>query len=1297
MSKQQPTLFNFFKKNSSEIKQNGCSSSCKENGLKKNVVILRGNEIKPLDLVWAKLEGYPWWPALVYEHPIEKVIQKKRQIHVQFFDDPPTRGWVKEAFVKAFSELLPLVVFLRIKIPLWNQAKDEADQALKLAPEERASLIVPMVATDDEASEPSYMEDSETSKENIDSNVQNGIKRSSEKHNESQNSNSEPKKKKRKIVLLSDSDDSIDEYKPGKNESDSESDSSGIDENTKPKTDSKAKVSRIKRNVSFTPKGSSLNSSFTPKGSSLNSSFTPSVSKSTKLKLASFSAGETPSKKPKEEGDWPHMNLAWLRPENIKDKKGHKASDPDYNPRTLYVPEDFLNKQTPAMRQWWELKSDHYDTVLFFKMGKFYELFHMDAILSIQELGLLMMKGDQAHTGFPEIAYGRYSSVLIDKGHKVARVEQVETPEMMEKLVRPTKYDKVVKRELCQVTTLGTRVPSVIDGEAADNSQRFLLAVTERSLDGPGDKRTFGVCFIDVSIGVFNVGQFIDDRHVSRLRTLMAHWPPAQILLEKGRVTAKTMQVIKGVVPSNLIEILEREKEFWSSSKTLTFLAESDYFKKETKLEWPDNLEKVLEQSDTLGLTAKDTFDLGVSSLGGLIWYLTLCKLEEDILSRKTFEIYEPPDNNVVQSSTTSEIGIRKHMLDGIALRNLEIFENSSSGSSEGTLYETLNHCSTPFGKRLLRNWLCTPLCNYKSIESRLNAIEDLRNNPEIVESIQPLMKGLPDLEKLLSNGRQVTQITGLFYTKLSNTIKGRCQIFLSAVKGFKDTLEIIKCFKEKVDTFKSELLKSCISVEENGGKFPALQSVLKFFDGAFDHSLAKKEGKIIPSEGVDKEYDEAVKSLKETKLSLDEYLKEQCRYFCAKVTYWGNDKKRFQLEVPEHATKKADNSYELVSQKKGYKRYWTEETKSYLSDTFKAEEDIENSLQDIARRIFEQFDEHHKEWACAVECISVLDVLLSFAKYSTLVDTTRPIVTAVHEDLTPFVKIVEGRHPCNIKIFSGGEYIPNDIIMEAKDEDSHKSLILVTGPNMGGKSTLMRQTALLCLMAQVSTSIKIGFDCVTLTLGSTEERVVLYQPLIANYRQLIEYLLALGAWDRIFQGESTFYVELAETASIIQHATRHSLVIVDELGRGTATYDGTAIAHSVVDALMKIKCRTLFSTHYHSLVDEFQDSEGISLGHMACMVENEDESDPSQETITFLYRFTEGACPKSYGFNAARLADLPQTVIKAASVKAKEFETENCKRKYFRRLFSENNKCLEGSNSIIDWRHQIRQIQNVS
>ncbi|CAC5386035.1 MSH6 [Mytilus coruscus] len=188
----------------------------------------------------------------------------------------------------------------------------------------------------------------------------------------------------------------------------------------------------------------------------------------------------------------------------------------------------------------------------------------------------------------------------------------------------------------------------------------------------------------------------------------------------------------------------------------------------------------------------------------------------------------------------------------------------------------------------------------------------------------------------------------------------------------------------------------------------------------------------------------------------------------------------------------------------------------------------------------------------------------------------------------------------------------------------------------MGGKSTLMRQVGLITIIAQMGCYVP-AEKCRMTPVDRVFTR--------------------LGASDRIMAGESTFFVELSETAAILQHATKHSLVLMDELGRGTATYDGTAIACSVVQELSSnIACRTLFSTHYHSLVEEFSHDPNIRLGHMACMVENEDK-DPTQETITFLYKFTKGACPKSYGFNAAKLANIPDEIIKIAVKKSREFE----------------------------------------
>lgn len=340
-----------------------------------------------------------------------------------------------------------------------------------------------------------------------------------------------------------------------------------------------------------------------------------------------------------------------------------------------------------------------------------------------------------------------------------------------------------------------------------------------------------------------------------------------------------------------------------------------------------------------------------------------------------------------------------------------------------------------------------------------------------------------------------------------------------------------------------------------------------------------------------------------------------------------GNDKKRYELEVPESNSKKADNRYSLEGQRKGVKpvrRFSTVETRQYLKSMQQAEERRDNVLKDLQRRMFERFSKEYDLWKACIDLIAILDCLTSLAVYGqNQKQICFPELIPFSDTLAPIVEIEDGYHPC---MTLTQDFIPNGIVLGGVDAPA---LALLTGPNMGGKSTLMRQVGLLVILAQIGSPI----------------------PAISARLSLIDRIFTrLGAQDDILAGQSTFLVELSETSAILKHATVNSLVLLDELGRGTATYDGTAIAAAVVNFLANLKCRALFSTHYHNLVDNFYNDNRISLGHMACMVENDgDNDDPTQETVTFLYKYTSGACPKSYGFNAAKLAGMPLCIIKRA------------------------------------------------
>ncbi|KAM3962106.1 DNA mismatch repair protein Msh6 [Aphomia sociella] len=950
-----------------------------------------------------------------------------------------------------------------------------------------------------------------------------------------------------------------------------------------------------------------------------------------------------------DEGNWVHCKLDWLKPNKIRDAQKRRPDHPDYDPSTLFVPPDFYKSQTPAHRQWWEMKSSHYDCVLFFKVGKFYELYHMDAAVGVNELGFSYMKGEFAHSGFPESAYARMASTLVSKGYKVARVEQTETPDMMQERCKQTgknsKSDKVVRREICQVTVRGTQVCGLQDPGPAESGASYMMAIAEEENNNTS---TYGVCFVDTSIGLFQIGQFKDDKHSSSLLTTLAHYPPALIIYDRKTTTARTSKLLT----SHCHSARRESKSLWQPEKTLKVLAEK-YYRTNSDGDWPVGIKPFLHEGDALGLTPAPDCFLAIKALGGCVSYLTDCLLDIQILGMSQFTTYAPPDvlNRTLSEDNKVENrweGGTTMILDSITLRNLRIVQDA------GCLYDKLNFCSTPMGKRWLYQWVCAPSSNVVVIKERQEAVKALFEDQELCQDAKNILTTLPDLERLLAKvhalgnlrrSKQHPDSRAIFYEEKIYS-KRKVLDFISVLNGFTAALKLIELFSN-VD---SVLLKRITQFRPDG-KFPDYRDTLKFFKEAFNQKEAEKEGRIEPGEGVDQEYDNTLRLIKDIQDELKEYLGEQEKYFKCRLTYVGTDKKRYQIEVPQSAASKAGADYNLEGARKGFKRFSTEETKDFLARMIAAEEQKTNVLKDLSRRIFEKFSSHYDEWEAAVQCLSTLDILLAFSEFARQQsgDVCLPEVT-FDTNTKPYIDIVEGRHPC-IPVMN--DFIPNDTRLGEEG-----SLLLLSGPNMGGKSTLMRQVALLTVLAH---------------LGS-------YVPAQQCSLSVVDRIFTrLGASDDILSGQSTFLVEMNETAAILKHATVHSLVLLDELGRGTSTYDGAALAAAACATLAERRCRSVFSTHYHSLVRQLAAQPGVTLGHMACMVET-DESTPDnedhipEETITFLYKLTPGACPKSYGFNAARLAGIPKEITRRAHEISKKLEKEATCVRTFRDLMKLEN-----------------------
>ncbi len=1009
-----------------------------------------------------------------------------------------------------------------------------------------------------------------------------------------------------------------------------------------------------------------------------------------------------------------HNHLSFLRPPNLRDASGTPYGHPDYNPRTLKwdqreIERKMIGNFTDAKRQWWELKSQYFDTVLLFKTGKFYEMFHMDSDVGVSALGFVHMRGVEGHSGFPESAYGTIAAKLVRAGYKVARVEQTETPAMLAERKKRTpkgvKKPQVVNREVCAVMTRGTRTYCFLDDVSqyerggSDSSDGPLVSIKEIILPKPSvpvdtdapppATCEYGVSIVDAVRGVVTLGQFADDKRRSRLHTLLSTACPSEVVLSPA-ASADLRQMVKnccGDVPVETVmeaetlpkstavdararEAMNRPGPFnpWDVNETIGELKRKRYFPASSKnreaeesgSRWPEILRACIEGGAELAL----------SSFGGSLFYLQRSLVDYEILTMAEIRAYVPPSSSgAAVDDTENKEGNRAmegmseqdaskgdgvsaddqtdHMqLDGITLENLEILVNQVDGGKKGSLWSKVMRTRTPHGQRLLKGWILRPLFCKADIDRRADAVTELVSGSVALAlaEAKPLLSKVGDIERLLSRTHSMGSVEPnhpanrqvLYENKIYN--KRKVQDFCKLIKGLQTLDRVIDVFRG-VELESPVLKKICTRVSD-GGSFPEITEHLKWFSDNFDAAKAI-EGNFEPAPGMDAEFDEACGECREALKGLQDLQNRYCaeiqgaRGHFKYIKTKPDDKDKYMIELPVFVT--VPKTF-IVKGKRGsgnkqVNKYYTDEVQALVADYESALVRKASGKERGLAAIFAKFDSYRPLWSGAVLASSMLDALSSLADVSGEPGMCRPKIVEPEQGRSK-IEIVGGRHPCVETTHSGGDFVPNDLTLGGKDDSR---VLLLSGPNMGGKSTLLRQTCLISIMAQIG----------------------MWVP--ASQCQLTPFdriFTRLGASDKILAGQSTFFVELSECAAALRGATSRSLVIADELGRGTSTFDGTAIAHAVVQHLVnETKCLTLFSTHYPHILEDLKGEPDVRLGHMKCHVDSDSES--GDQRITFLYQLVEGACPKSFGINVARLADLPPAVLEIAQKKSNTFAME--------------------------------------
>lgn len=636
-----------------------------------------------------------------------------------------------------------------------------------------------------------------------------------------------------------------------------------------------------------------------------------------------------------------------------------------------------------------------------------------------------------------------------------------------------------------------------------------------------------------------------------------------------------------------------------------------------------------------------------LSALGAAVHVLRRHLLDHSVLSMRRMYRYTHADGiegalALLQSAHPAElppntgrgegVGVPHMILDATALAHMEVLE-TSDGKVKGSLIGLLDVCACSAGRARLRAWLSAPLLQPEDIEDRLHAVENIMavtgravdaRSPVfptaqgILSSSDPIpgsalhsdmkkaLSGLPDLDRLLARihtlGSKVAakdhpDARAIMYENDTYS-KRRIGDIVAALTAFRAVAKVRDLFHQRTSGGAGDVqswVKAPMLMRCAHSNFPDLRPILSWFDSTYDLSAISKTGKVEPVAGQDAIFDQACAEIQSIQKELKAFERQaRIDYSCSGIAYGNedvNNKDPYLLEVPAQAKDDVPEDWRLVGQRKAGKvpvmKYVAPEVEEMVKRLEAATEKKKEASRDALRKMFSRFDSFSSLWQTAASAIATLDCIFALAVWSGAGDggaMCRPKVLPMNDASAPFLHTSGARHPTlSIGLGSAGSslgpasFIPNDIALGK----GQPSMCLLTGPNMGGKSTYLRTACTAVLLSQLGCYVPAS-SCTLTPVDRIFTRV--------------------GAHDRILAGQSTFYVELAETGVILGQASKHSLVILDELGRGTSTFDGAAIAYAVTRHLVDtIQARTLFATHYHTLCDDFAENEKVALGHMVC------------------------------------------------------------------------------------------------